>query len=373
MWARAEKSPRSGAHGTVTLSHVSRRLSTLLVALVPAVLLLVLATSATVPLVSMGPGPTYDTLGETQAEVDGRTEFVPLIDVHGREADETTGTLKMTTVAVRDKLTLVDAMRFWLDRRQVVVPRDQVFPPDRSEDEVRESNTAAMVGSENSAEAAAYRHLGIPMHPRVEEVDPEGAAAGALEAGDILTSVGGVAVADSTEVVEQVSSHGPGDEVELGFTRDGRDETTTTSLQPAGPDGDPEEGRLGILVGDTPADGTDVDINVGPEVGGPSAGLVMALAIVDKLSPGEVTGGERVAGSGTIQVDGTVGPIGGISHKIYAAHEDGVTEFLVPSANCAEAVQGAPDGIRLLEVSTLDGALDALDEATSGGQPPTCG
>src|SRR5699024_9655082 len=292
---------------------------------------------------------------------------------HGREADETTVTLKMTTVAVRDKLTLVDAMRFWLDRRQVVVPRDQVFPPDRSEDEVRESNTAAMVGSENSAEAAAYRHLGIPMHPRVEDVDPEGAAAGALEAGDILTSVGGVAVADSTEVVEQVSSHGPGDEVELGFTRDGRDETTTTSLQPAGPDGDPEEGRLGILVGDTPADGTDVDINVGPEVGGPSAGLVMALAIVDKLSPGEVTGGERVAGSGTIQVDGTVGPIGGISHKIYAAHEDGVTEFLVPSANCAEAVQGAPDGIRLLEVSTLDGALDALDEATSGGQPPTCG
>src|SRR5699024_8678479 len=80
-----------------------------------------------------------------------------------------------------------------------------------------------------------------------------------------------------------------------------------------------------------------------------------------------------VSGSGTIQVDGTVGPIGGISHKIYAAHEDGVTEFLVPSANCAEAVQGAPDGIRLLEVSTLDGALDALDEATSGGQPPTCG
>src|SRR5699024_11251108 len=99
----------------------------------------------------------------------------------------------------RDQLPLVAAMRFWLDRRQVVVPRDQVFPPDRSEDEVRESNTAAMVGSENSAEAAAYRHLGIPMHPRVEDVDPEGAAAGAREAGASLEAVGGVGVAGWTE------------------------------------------------------------------------------------------------------------------------------------------------------------------------------
>lgn len=352
---------------------MSRRLSTLLVALVPAVLLLVLATSATVPLVSMGPGPTYDTFGETQVEVDGRSEFVPVIQVSGREADETTGTLKMTTVAVRDQLTLVDAMRFWLDREQVVVPRDQVFPPSRSEEEVRESNSAAMVGSENSAEAAAYRHLGIPMQPRVEEVDPEGAAAGLLAAGDVLTSVSGAGVADSTEVVEQVGDHRPGDEVRIGFTRDGRERSMTTTLQSAGPQGDPDEGRLGILVGDSPADGTDVEVNIDPRVGGPSAGLVLAVGIVDKLSPGETTGGAQVAGSGTIRVDGTVGPIGGISHKIRAASSEGATEFLVPSANCAEAVQDPPEGVRLLEVSTLSGALDALETAASGGSPPTCG
>lgn len=352
---------------------MTRRLSTLLAALVPAVLLLVLATSATVPLVSMGPGPTYDTLGETQIEVDGRTEFVPIIEVSGREPDETTGTLRMTTVAVRDKLTLVDAMRFWLDPEQVVVPRDQVFPPTRSEDEVRQSNQAEMVGSENSAESAAYRHLGIPMHPRVEDVDPDGAAADRLRAGDILTSVDGVEVSDSTEVVEQVSAHGPGAEVRIGFSRDGRDQTTTTTLQSAGPDGDPKQGRLGILVGDTPADGTDVEINIDPSVGGPSAGLVLALAIVDKLSPGEVTGGARIAGTGTISAEGKVGPIGGISHKIQAASEVGVTEFLVPSANCAEAVRDQPEGIRLLEVSTLDDALKALDAASNGGEVPTCG
>lgn len=356
-----------------TLAPVSRRLSTLLVALVPAVLLLVLATSATVPLVSMGPGPTYDTFGETQMEVDGGTEFAPIIEVSGREADETSGALRMTTVAVRDKLTLLDAARFWLDSEQVVVPRDQVFPPDTSKDEVRETNAAQMVGSENTAEVAAYRHLGIPMHPRVEAVDPEGAAADALRAGDILTSVDGVPVSDSTEVVEQVSAHGPGTEIGLGLTRDGEERTTTTTLQDAGPEGDPDQGRLGILVGDTPADGTDVMINIDPDVGGPSAGLVLALAVVDKLSPGELTGGASIAGSGTIRADGTVGPIGGIRHKIQAASEVGVTEFLVPSANCAEAVQDAPDGVRLLDVSTLQGALDALETAADGGAPPTCG
>ena len=154
-----------------------------------------------------------------------------MVEVVGREADETAGSLRMTTVAVRDRLTLVDAMRFWLDPAQVVVPRDQVFPPDRSRDEVRESNAAEMVGSENSAEAAAYRYLGIPMQPRVEGVDPEGAAAGRLRPGDILTSVDGEEVADATAVVEIVGEHRPGEQIRIGFTRDGREESTTATLR----------------------------------------------------------------------------------------------------------------------------------------------
>lgn len=353
---------------------MSRRLFTVLAALVPAVLLLVLATSATVPLVSMGPGPTYDTFGTAEVETgNGEVEQVPVIDVVGRPADETAGSLLMTTVAVRDRLTLVDAARFWLDPAQVVVPRDQVFPPDRSRDEVRESNAAQMVGSENSAEAAAYRHLGIPMQPRVEGVEPDGAVAGRLEEGDVLTSIDGEPVEDAMSVVERVGERRAGDEITIGYTRDGREGSTTTRLQSAGPDGDPDQGRLGILVGDSPADGTDVDITVDPGVGGPSAGLVLALAIVDKLSPGEMTGGARVAGSGTILPDGTVGSIGGIRHKIRAAHEAGASEFLVPAANCAEAVQDPPEGIRLIEVSTLGGAVEALETAASGGRPPTCG
>ena len=367
--------PRRGPAGRrTTLTGVSRRLFTLFAALVPAVLLLVLATSATVPLVSMGPGPTYDTFGEAEVEAeDGGVEEVPVIEVTGREADETTGSLRMTTVAVRDRLTLADAMRFWLDPAQVVVPRDQVFPPDRSREEVRESNAAEMVGSENSAEAAAYRYLGIPMQPRVEGVDPSGPAAGRLEPGDIILSVDGARVADTTEVVDEVSAHRPGDEVQVEFLRDGQAETTTATLASSGPDGDPDQGRLGVIVGDTPADGTDVTISVAPDVGGPSAGLILAIAIVDRLSPGEATGGADVAGSGTIQPDGTVGSIGGIRHKIRAAHEVGATEFLVPAGNCAEAVQNPPDGIRLIEVSTLTGALQALETAASGGEPPTCG
>ena len=102
-------------------------------------------------------------------------------------------------------------------------------------------------------------------------------------------------------------------------------------------------------------------------------GLILAIAMLDKLSPGEETGGATIAGSGTITADGEVGPIGGIRHKLRAARAAGATEFLVPATNCAEAAQDPPDGIRLIEVSTLEGALEALSAATSGGEPPTCG
>lgn len=367
--------PRRGAAGErTTLSCVSRRLLTLFAALVPAVLLLALATSATVPLVSMGPGPTYDTFGETRVvNEDGVSESVPVIEVTGHEADELTGALRMTTVAVRDKLTLADAARFWLDPDQVVLPRDQVFPPDVTRDEMRESNAADMVGSENNAEAAAYRYLGIPMTPRVEDVDPSGPAEGTLRDGDFITSIGGVPVADTTEVVDQVGAHRPGEKVDVALVRDGQETTTTVTLASSGPEGDPHKGRLGIIVGDAPSDGTDVQITVAPDVGGPSAGLVLAIAVVDVLKPGEQTGGRDVAGTGTIRPDGTVGPIGGIRHKIQAAADEGSTEFLVPAANCAEALQDPPGGITLIKVENLAGALEALEEVAAGGEPPTCG
>ena len=357
-----------------------RRLSTLLVALVPALVLLVLATTVTVPLVAMGPGPTFDTLGEIElpeSDGGGPGVSVPVVEVTGRDPDPTSGKLDMTTVAVRDRLTLADAIGYWIDPEQTVVPRDQVFPPDRTEDEVVAENAADMTGSENSAEVAAYRQLGLPLQARIEKVTAGGAADGVLRDGDVVVSVDGAAMSTSNDVVEAVASRKAGERIRIGYRRAGRDRTVDLTLgrrpEDAPKGSDPDRGYLGILLGDQPRDGTDVRINLDPDVGGPSAGLVFALAIVDKLSPGELTGGASVAGTGTIDPDGEVGPIGGIRHKLLAARGDGATEFLVPADNCAEALMDPPEGMRLVKVSTLAGALDALSTIRSGGTPPTCG
>ncbi|MGH3670280.1 MAG: S16 family serine protease, partial [Pseudonocardiaceae bacterium] len=108
------------------------------------------------------------------------------------------------------------------------------------------------------------------------------------------------------------------------------------------------------------------------DVGGPSAGLMFALAIVDKLTPGALAGNIFVAGTGTIVPAGQVGSIGGIPLKMISAREAGATVFLVPAGNCAEAVQHVPAGLRLVRVNTLTDAVHALDQLRGGQQPPHC-
>ena len=114
--------------------------------------------------------------------------------------------------------------------------------------------------------------------------------------------------------------------------------------------------------------------NVGQQVGGPSAGAMFALAIYDRLTPGSLTGGRVVAGTGEIAPDGTVGPIGGIRQKIAGAADDGAKVFLVPAANCAEAADGDDHGMRLVEVSKLDDAIGSLEKLAKDPQAsvPQC-
>jgi PDZ domain-containing protein len=114
-----------------------------------------------------------------------------------------------------------------------------------------------------------------------------------------------------------------------------------------------------------------VDFNLA-NVGGPSAGLMFSLAVVDKLTTGDLVGSTFVAGTGTISSDGKVGQIGGITHKMVAAHAAGATVFLVPAKNCYEANSDNPSGLRLIKVETLNQAVDALHAIQVGGQPATC-
>ena len=343
---------------------MSRRTLTLLLASVLSVVLTAGAVQARVPYVALGPGPTYDTLGEVDGE--------PLLRIEGRPTFPTDGRLDLTTVGVDPRLTLFDAMRGWLDRDRAVVPREVVYPPGKSDEQVDRETAEQMVASQSSAVSAAARQLGF----RTADVLVDGVAAdapadGRLREGDVLRTVDGRPLRDAADLRAAVSGGEVGDVVRIGLERDGRPATVEVRTAASEDDGEPRP-VIGVMTREQPVDAPfDVEITL-EEVGGPSAGLMFALGILDKLGEPSLTGGQHIAGTGEISATGQVGPIGGISQKLVAAKAKGVDAFLVPEGNCAEAVGTAPDGLPLVEVGSLSQALTALEALREGEQPELC-
>jgi PDZ domain-containing protein len=337
---------------------VNRRTWTAASAGMLALALGVLGATLPVPMVALGPGPTYDTLGEIEGD--------PVVTVEGQPSYPTSGQLNMTTVSVTDRLTMFAALGFWAASDSQVVPREPIFPSDMSLDEIQEQNTAQFSSSEANAEAAALAELQIPATVIVSALVPDTPAAAVLQPGDELLAVAQEPMDSVREVSEVLTSTRPGDAVSVRFKRGAevREQDITLVARPDG-----GQGLLGVVPGAVLRDG-DIRISLGG-VGGPSAGLMFSLAVVDKLTPGELTGGRFVAGTGAIDVNGTVTPINGIPFKMRRAHDEGATVFLVPDANCAEAVATNP-GLQLVRVNALHDAVVAL-EALDAGQPvPSC-
>jgi Lon-like protease len=346
---------------TSTLGGVNRRILTLLVALIPIVAFGVALSVVTVPFVALGPGPTFDTLGE----VDGKQ----VVDIEGTEVHPTSGHLNMTTVSQRDALTLGEALTLWMSGREQLVPRDLVYPPDKSKDEVDEANNTDFRQSEDSAEYAALLYLKYPMAVTVEKVNEDGPSVGKLSDGDAIDYVNGKPVADLAAFQALIKDTKPGDEVVLDYRRKNGDLGTATITLGKHPERD--QGYLGIAVLDAPWAPFTVDFNLA-NIGGPSAGLMFSLAVVDKLTTGDLNDGKFVAGTGTITGDGKVGPIGGITHKMLAAKDVGATIFLVPADNCEEAKTAHDDDLELVRVENLDQAVAALKTLSAGGERPHC-
>ncbi len=337
---------------------MSRRTLTLLLSVVLTVGLVVGALLAPVPYVALGPGPTFNTLGDAGG--------APVIDIQGRETYPTPGHLDLTTVGVRADLSLGEALVDWFDRDEAVVPRDLVFPPGRSDEQVDADNDRAMSVSQDAATTAALRQLEIPVTVEVGAVGENAPARGRLQPGDVLTAVDGTRVEGPAQLRRLVGERSVGDRVRIAYRR-------------AGPPGEVE-----IVTGaaDTPPRPViGVELRVAypftvqialKDVGGPSAGLMFALGIVDKLGPESLTEGRYVAGTGEITADGAVRPIGGIQQKLLAARRKGAELFLVPAENCADAVANAPEGLRLARVGTLGDALTALAAVRAGQAPVGC-
>lgn len=327
----------------------------------PVVVFGVLMAAVPVPFVALGPGPTFDTLGEVEGK--------PVVAIEGTPVKPTTGHLNMTTVSQKDGLTLGQAMVFWASGDEQLVPRDLVFPPEKSRDDIKNAQTADFQRSEDNAEYAALNYLKYPKAVTAERINDPGPSVGKLQAGDAILAVDGTTITDIDAFTALLKATKPGQEIVVDYRR--RDNSTGTTRITLGRNDDRDYGYLGIAVQDAPWAPFTVDFNLA-NIGGPSAGLMFSLAVIDKLTDGDLNGGKFVAGTGSIGADGTVGPIGGISHKMPAAQHAGATVFLVPKENCDEARTVHGNTMELVKVENLTQTVDALKTLTSGGKPPVC-
>ncbi|HEU0132598.1 MAG TPA: PDZ domain-containing protein [Mycobacteriales bacterium] len=343
---------------------MSSRGATLGVSLALAIGLGVGGSQLTVPYVGLGPGPVFNTLGTSGG--------APLIQVPKDRDHPAGGELDLTTVNVYPRLTLGQAIGKWFDRRFAVVPRDVVYPPDQSEQESEQETQREMTESQEHAVTAALCELGTPILARVV-IDAVGdgtpAAAAGVKVGDVVTTIDGGRVDSVCALRRLVARHQPGDTIRLGYRRGGTDgvaSIVTRAGETGGSDGRPVMG-VGLKEQEPrPPFPVTIALN---DVGGPSAGLMFALGIYDRLTPGDLTGGKVIAGTGSIDDDGAVGPIGGIQQKLVAARAHGAAYFLTPSGNWDDAVKATPKGLHLVRVSTLREALAAVRAIARGATP----
>jgi len=340
---------------------VSRRTTVLTTGTVLLLLFGVLGALLPVPYIAQVPGPTYNTLGDING--------TPIISVTGREPNDTSGNLNLTTVGIPQRsLTLVGAVQGWFDDEVTVVPREQVYPSGKSVEETQAENRQAFLTSEQAARGAALGELGFPDEVVVQDLSDDSPSKGQLQAGDAVVAVNGVATPDQAALTAALAAIPAGSTVPVSYTRLGVPGVATVTT------GKAAEGTgsaLGVLVLQTPYAPFDVDIQV-DDVGGPSAGLMLTLGIIDMVGDTDLTEGAVVAGTGTIDADGKVGPIGGIPLKMVAARDIDAELFLVPADNCAEALENAQPGLPMAKVATLDDALTALADLRDGKTPPSC-
>lgn len=353
-----------GAPARALASRASSRAVAALVCGAVSVALVSLVALVPVPFAVEGPGPVRDVLS---GEGDAR-----LITVSGAPTYPTSGSLDLTTVRVSGgpgrQVDLGLQVRAWLDPGSAVLPEAAVFPPGASEQQVDASNAAAFLTSQQAAVVAALTELGydVPVRVLVTGLSDGSGAAGLLREGDVITAVDGAPAAGAEALRDAVRAAaeraGSGRAVaQVRVLRDGAEQTVAVPLG-TGADGG---AVLGVLVREDADPPVDVTIAV-DQIGGPSAGMVFALGVVDLLTPGEMTGGRTVAGTGTIDSAGRVGTIGGIQQKLLGARAAGATAFLAPAGNCAEVVGHVPDGLQVVAVSTLADARAAVEAVGRG-------
>ncbi|GAB3257765.1 YlbL family protein [Nocardioides dilutus] len=330
---------------------------------VPLLLALVaVAFFVPVPFASYHPGPTFDVLGET----DGKE----IIQVSGAKTYRDDGELRMTTVSVSQEgveKNLFEVMTDWVDPDSAVYPYDIVHPPGTTAEQEEVEGQVQMVSSQGNAIAAALRELDFEVTPALEvlSIAPTAPADGALAVRDKFVSVDGVAVTADEKgqqaLLDAIQGAKDGQKLSFVVLRDGEEVTVPVGTEVVTDDDGTKRRQIGIQLGLGFIFPFTVTVNIDENIGGPSAGLMFALAIYDTLTPGSLTGGQDVAGTGELDSQGVVGAIGGIQQKVAGAREAGADLFLVPSDNCADALGADHGDMRLVRATTFVETLEAVE------------
>ncbi|EFL17494.1 PDZ domain-containing protein [Streptomyces sp. C] len=349
-----------------------RRTATMLASFLVLFALLCAGVFIKVPYSEMSPGPTVNTLGDSRGE--------PVLSISGHQTYPTSGHLNMTTVRVTGAdydMNLLEAVYGWAAGDNIVVPHENLYPNGKTDKESTQENAEEFSQSQESAKVAALKQLGIPVAARVvvSTVVKGSPSEGRLHAGDVVKAVDGTPVTVPGDVAKLVTKHKPGEPVEFTIVpaaeaaeaeKANREPTGSTKVTiTAGKAEGDGHAIVGIRAGTDHTFPFPIDIKLA-DVGGPSAGLMFALGIVDKLTPENLTGGRFIAGTGTIDDEGKVGPIGGIQMKTIGARKAGAEYFLTPAENCASAARHTPEGLTLVKVSTIGDATKALEKIGKG-------
>ncbi len=354
---------------------LSVRGRTLIVGLVLTAGLVTAGSTIQIPYVALGPGVTINTLGTyNDASIfafEGE-DIPPSVNENFGDASH----LNMTTVSVTDGMTLFGAIGLWASGNSALVPREEVYPPGQTTEQVEELNAKSFSDSQTLSEIAALSYLKYPEVMYAGTIAQDSPSYEILDPQDQIVALNGTLVTSVDALQATLEDTLP-------------DEVVTVTVLRTDAEGMAQQKDVKVTLGANPEAGTRGFLGISPQVrpvapftisnslqtsniGGPSAGLMFTLGIIDRLTEGDLTSGHYIAGTGTIDTEGQVGEIGGILMKMIAAKGVGATVFLVPAGNCPEALTRVPDGLELVKVGTLTEAMTALDQISKGEIPAGC-
>jgi PDZ domain-containing protein len=309
------------------------------------------------PVVALSPGPMEDVLARLKVE--------------GSRVYDSKGKLYLTSVGIDDDVRFYEALLDLANHDVELYPRTQLYPERQDSAEIDRENAALMDRSKETATVVALREVGYDIKPsgiEITQVVSGAPADGRLKATDRILEADGRPVHSTKEVRKAITAHKVGERITFKIERLGRTRKVPVPVERV-----EGESRVGILLRDLfPELPIKVSITTLNNIGGPSAGLMFTLSIIDKLTPEDLTAGRRIAGTGEIDLDGAVGPVGGVAEKLVAVHRLGLTTFFIPAGNCADVRGRVPHGLRLVKVSKVGDALRFLRDPKVAASAPSC-